>query len=402
MWELLEQDSNIALEASAHTVAPGARIHTKEQNIWRMALTRIPGIGVVSMKKLITIFGEAAEVFRASRSALLSAGLSKESAQAILQFDAQDQLKAELQWLIRNGVRLLYFTDAEYPQRLISTAKAPPLLYYRGTADLNAKKIVAVVGTRNADEYGRQIARELIAQLRPADPLIISGLALGIDTAAHKAALENDLPTVGVLGHGFGKLYPAANAALSKAMVRQGGLLTSFAYHVTPERYNFPMRNTIVAGLCDALIVVQTRQEGGSMITVGLAQKFGKKIFAVPGRLSDSRSEGCNQLIRQGVAKLLCSGEQLAAELGWTWPEGGKGAQASLDFGADQRVEDTPEGRLLQVIREKENPDIDELVLCSRLDASAVAMLLLRLELRGAIVALPGKRYMPVSAARGN
>ncbi len=402
MWELLEQDSNIALEAGAHTATLGAgthpaafraRAHTKEQNIWRMALTRIPGIGAVSTKKLIAIFGEAAEVFRASRSALLSAGLSEASAQAILQFGAQDQLKAELQWLVRNSVRLLYFTDPEYPQRLLSIAEAPPLLYYRGTADLNAKKIVAVIGTRHADAYGIQMAKELVAQLRPAAPLIISGLAYGIDAAAHKAALESDLPTVGVLGHGFGKLYPAANTALSKKMVGQGGLLTSFAYHVTPERYNFPIRNVVVAGLCDALVVVQTSLKGGSLLTVGNARKFGKKIFAVPGRLSDERSEGCNRLIQQGFARLLSSGGQLAAEMGWTWPEDGKGAQASLNFETAEYLEDTPEGRLLRLIREKATPDIDELILCSHLDASVVALTLLRLELLGAVTVLPGKRY---------
>ena len=402
MWELLEQDSNIALEARAHTftseagthtAAFRARAHTKEQHIWRMALTRIPGIGAVSTKKLIAIFGEAAEVFRASRSALLSAGLSETSVQAILQFDAQDQLKTEYQWLVRNGVRLLYFTDPEYPQRLLSIAEAPPLLYYRGTADLNAKKIVAVVGTRTPDDYGIQMARELVAQLRPAAPLIISGLAYGIDAAAHRAALDSDLPTVGVLGHGFGKLYPAANTALSKEIVRQGGLLTSFAYHVTPERYNFPTRNAIVAGLCDALVVVQTSLKGGSLLTVGNARKFGKKIFAVPGRLSDERSVGCNRLIQQGIARLLSSGGQLAAEMGWTWPEGGKGAQASLDFETDEYAEDTPEGLLLRLIRGKETPDIDELIGCSHLDASVVALTLLQLELLGAITILPGKRY---------
>jgi DNA processing protein len=393
MREPVEGDSNIAFGARARTIGFGTRAYTEEQSIWRMALTRIPRIGVISAKKLIAVFGEAAEVFRASRSALLSAGLSEISIKAILEFDAQEQLKTELQWLIRNGVRLLYFTDPEYPQRLLSIGEAPPLLYYRGTADLNAKRIVAVIGTRSADDYGKKMTRQLIAQLQPAAPLIISGLAHGIDTAAHEAALENNLPTVGILGHGLGKLYPAKNKELSKKMVGQGGLLTSFAYDVTPERYNFPIRNAVVAGLCDVLVVVQTGLKGGSLLTVAHARRFGKKIFAVPGRLSDHRSEGCNRLIQLGIGQLLSSGGQLAAEMGWTWPEGGKGAQASLDFKAEQYAEDTPEGRLLRLIREKESPDIDELILCSDLDASAVALVLLRLELRGAITVLPGKRY---------
>jgi DNA processing protein len=401
MWLTVEQDSNVALEAPTHAEALRDSAHTPEQAIWRMALTRIPRIGVVTTKKLIAIFGDAAAIFRASRSALIAAGLSEESVQAILAFNAWEQLKAELQWLVRNDVRLLYFTDPEYPQRLLSIADAPPLLYYRGNADLNAKKIVAVIGTRTGDEYGKEMTKQLVAQLRPAAPLIISGLAYGIDAAAHKAALESGLPTVGVLGHGFGKLYPQANASLSAAMVGQGGLLTSFPYHITPERYNFPIRNAVVAGLCDALVVVQTGLKGGSLLTVGLARKFGKKIFAVPGRLSDSQSEGCNRLIQQGIAHLLSSGGQLAAELGWSWPVGGKGAQASLDFAAAQYGEDTPEGRILRLIREKENPDIDELILYSHLDSSAVALTLLQLELLGAITVLPGKKYRINMAACG-
>jgi DNA processing protein len=369
-----------------------------EQAVWRVALTRIPGIGVASTKKLIAIFGDAACVFRASGNALRSAGISLESVQAIQNFDTLEELKAELQWLSRNRIRLLYFTDPEYPQRLLSIGDAPPLLYYRGNADLNAQKIVAVVGTRSADNYGKQTARQLIAQLQLVSPLIISGLALGIDAAAHEAALESKLSTVGVLGHGLGTIYPSNHTTLSAKMARSGGLLTSFAYNVKTERFNFPIRNAVVAGLCDALVVVQTGLKGGSLITVGLAQKYHKKIFAVPGRLWDVRSEGCNRLIQQGTAHLLSSGEQLAAEMGWSWPAGGVGSQASLTFetveNGDGRSAVAGGSQLLQLIREKDCPDIDELVTCSHLDASAVALLLLQLELRGQVTVLPGKRYM--------
>lgn len=365
------------------------------QAVWQIALTRLPGIGDKSTKKLIRVFGDAASIFRASKNKLVSAGLPERAVQPILTFDP-GALKAELEWLRRNGIRLLFFTDRDYPQRLLLLPDAPPLLYYRGKADLNAQKILAVVGTRAASAYGRQMTTNLIRQLGPTGPLVISGLALGIDAAAHSAALANDLPTIGVLGHGLKSIYPPEHRSLAAAMVVKGGLLTSFPYHVTAERYQFPVRNKLVAGLCDALLVVETGLEGGGMLTVAEARRFGRKIFAVPGRSTDHQSAGCNALIRQGFATLISSGEELAAEMGWAWAAGHAGVQASLGFGQPAADGGAPETRLLQLIREKVTPDIDELVACSGLDASTVALTLLQLELSGSIGVLPGKRYQVI------
>lgn len=369
-----------------------------DRTIWRMALTRVPGIGVAYTKKLIAALGDAAGIFKASQKELQAAGLPERLARAVFEFDAWAELEAEAALLAAKGIRLIYFTDNDYPQRLLLIPDAPPLLYYRGKADLNAEKTVAVVGTRAANDYGKLATAQLIAQLRPVAPLIISGLAMGIDAAAHRAALHNDLPTVGVLAHGLATLYPPGNKRLSGEMVEKGGLLTSYAYSTKAERFAFPTRNRWVAGLCDSLIVVESGHEGGSMVTVGHARSLGKPIFAVPGRLGDLRSQGCNRLIQQGVARLISSGEQLAAEMGWMWPEGGTGAQAAMSFEPAEASSasagpDTPENRLVRLIQEKGNPDIDALILCSGLDASIVALELLRLELRGAITVLPGKRY---------
>jgi DNA processing protein len=385
MW--LEDADDIAISGATDTPV-------KEQTIWRMALTRIPGIGVAYTKKMIAAFGDAAGTFKASQKQLQAAGLPEKPARAIVEFDAWARLEAEAEVLAANGIRILYFRDPDYPQRLLQVSDAPPLLYYRGNADLNAKRVVAVVGTRHANDYGKKVTAQLIAQLRPSAPLVISGLAIGIDAAAHGAALGSELATVGVLGHGLATIYPPDNRQLSEDMVERGGLLTSYAYSEKAERFNFPTRNRVVAGLCDALVVVETALKGGSMITIGHARSLGKNIFAVPGRLGDHRSQGCNRLIQQGVARLLSSGEQLAAEMGWTWPSEGKGVQTTLAFGPAGA--DTPEDRLLQLIRIKENPGIDELILCSGLDASVVALGLLQLELRGAITVLPGKRYASI------
>ncbi|HWB91405.1 MAG TPA: DNA-processing protein DprA [Puia sp.] len=370
-----------------------------DQLLYRLALTRLPGIGPVQTKKLIRYFGNAGDIFCASRSSLLAAGLSARAAESIRIFDDHDKLAGELALLQQNSIRLLFFTDAEYPRRLLAIEDAPPLLYFQGKVDLNAQKIVSIIGTRSSDDYGRHITEQLIKELASSGVVVISGLAAGIDTAAHKAALNNALPTVAVLGQGLGTaIYPYENAGLSQQMLKQGGLLTSFEFHEAAAPYNFPARNQLVAGLCDALLVVQTKLEGGSMLTVGYAKKYKKTIFAVPGRPTDKKSQGCNWLIRQREAHLLASGEQLAATMGWAWPQGGTGVQALLSFEppADRQEHENgdKEERLLQLIDDKDSPGIDELATCSGLDASTVALLLLRLELRGSVIALPGKRFM--------
>lgn len=410
MWREEEDDITITTPGTQRSSGQ-LQSSSGEQTIRRMALTRIHGIGIGYTKKLIAVFGDTAGIFKASQQQLQAAGLPEAPARAIVEFDGWEPLKAEAALLAAKGIRLLYFMDPDYPQRLLSLSDAPPILYYRGKADLNAKRIVAVVGTRSATDYGRRMTALLAAQLRPVAPLIISGLAMGIDAAAHKAAVDNGLPTVGVLAHGLSTIYPRENTRLSGEMLEKGGLLTSYTFGEKAERYNFPTRNRLVAGMCDALIVAETPLEGGSMLTVGHARSLGKPIFAVPGRLGDFRSQGCNRLIQQGVARLVSSGEQLAAEMGWMWPAAGAGVQAAMSFesagasfqsaGACFETARTgcPEDRLVRLIREKENPDIDELILCSGLDASVVALALLQLELRGAIAVLPGKRYTTTCAA---
>src|SRR6201996_730471 len=304
----------------------------EKECLYRLALSRIPGIGIAQTKKLTAIFGNTENILGASRPALLSAGLPDTAAGAILDFRGQKQLEDELKRLEREHIRLLYFTDPDYPQRFLSLPDIPPILFYRGNASLNAKKIVAVIGTRAADEYGKRVTAQLLGQMVQPDLLVISGLATGIDTAAHSVALAQGLETVGILGHGLGHLYPPENRLLAQAMIKQGGLLTSFERDVKPERYHFPARNRLVAGLCDVLLVVQTGRKGGSLLTVEYARKMGRPVFAVPGRLGDNRNAGCNHLIREGTATLLTSGEQVSAAMGWQWPSNGAGTQSALDF----------------------------------------------------------------------
>lgn len=365
----------------------------EEETLYRIALTRIKTIGPAYTKKLIGIFGDASSVFRAKEHSLKQVGIRPDAAAAIAGFSGRAGLEAELLLLEEKGIRVLFFTDKDYPNRLRKLSDAPPLLFYKGNADLNAEKIVAVVGTRIPSDYGREVTAQLIRQLARPGLLIISGLALGIDTAAHKAALHHRLQTVGVLGHGFGRLYPPENRALAAEMLQHGGLLTSLPYSAKPLAHHFPDRNLIVAALCDAVLVVETARKGGSLSTVEEALRYHRKVFAVPGRIMDGRSTGCNWLIRQNKAILLTSGEQLPAALGWSWPEGGMGEQVELRLSSAGADPVKPGDNLLELLKQQDSLTIDELAARTGLPPSSLALQLVRLELKGRISALPGKRY---------
>ena len=202
-------------------------------------------------------------------------------------------------------IQPLFIADKNYPQRLLRCYDAPTLLYYRGNADLNATKIISIIGTRNNTDYGKQVTEKLVTDLQEQNILIVSGLAFGIDAIAHKAALNNGLPTIGVLAHGLDSIYPSQHKCLAKDMLQQGGLLTEFRKETKPDKHNFPRRNRIVAGMADATIVVETAIKGGSIITAELAHNYNRDVFAIPGKITDSKSAGCNYLVKNVVYILL-------------------------------------------------------------------------------------------------
>ena len=217
----------------------------------------------------------------------------------------------------RYGIRALSILDADYPQRLLSAYDAPVLLFYKGNADLNPPRMVSIVGTRRNSDYGKQITEKIIQDLAAYDVLIVSGLAFGIDAIAHKSALKQDLSTVAVLAHGLASLYPPEHSQLSKQMLKQGGLITEYISHVKAEKHHFPIRNRIVAGISDCTIVTETAVKGGSMITADLANGYFKEVFALPGRITDLKSAGCNWLIRNNQAILLENVQDLVKIMGW-------------------------------------------------------------------------------------
>jgi DNA processing protein len=362
--------------------------------LYQLALSRIPGIGPAHARKLIRHFGEAKPIFQATKP-LLKKVCGAGRADAIVQFDEFQDVEKEQSFLEKYAMRSLFITDKDYPQRLLGCEKAPILLFYKGNADLNSSKIISVVGTRSPTEYGQKAATMLIKELASSGMLIISGLAYGIDAIAHQSALDNGLPTVGILGHGLDQIYPQQNAPLARQMVHRGGLLTQFNIGSSPESYNFPMRNKLVAAMSDALIVIETASRGGSMLTVDNALEFNKKVFAFPGRINDPKSSGCNALIRSGKAHLLTGAQQLMEDMKWVGPAKKPGAQQTGLFPAPSNELDLSEEekKVLYLLRERGGLSLDELVAESSLRCGPLSMALLNLELQGWIDSRPGKIY---------
>ncbi len=358
--------------------------------LYQVALTLVPHIGDVHAKALVTMYGDAQSIFKARKKDLEAIeGIGTVRAKSIKDFAAFDVCETELQFIEKYKITPLFITEENYPKRLLNCYDCPVLLYYRGNTDLNASKIVAVVGTRNHSEYGKNITEKIIAELKEQLIVVVSGLAFGIDTIAHKAALKNNLPTVGVMAHGLDRIYPPQNKTLAKQMTEQGGLLTHFISNTNPDKQNFPKRNRIVAGICDALIVVESGLKGGSLITAELANGYNKDVFAIPGRTTDTKSEGCNYLIKNNKAALInCAGD-LLDNMGWTIHK--KGTQKKQ---RELFIEFTPEEKIIvDLLQQKETMQVDELYFKSALSSSAMAQALLMLEMQGVIVNLPGKIY---------
>jgi DNA processing protein len=359
--------------------------------LYRIALTRIEKIGPILAKTLLAHCGSAESVFHTPRPVLETIeGVGSTLANNIRDPEVLRRAEAELTWIEAHGVRALFYLDDDYPERLRQLPGGPLLLYYRGTARLNARRTVAVVGTRRPSPEGLRQTEELIEQLAPYEPLILSGLAYGIDAAAHRAALAAGLPTVGVLGHGLSRIYPPQHRKLALEMSeRGGGLLTEFPSYARPDREHFPMRNRIVAGMSDAVVVVETARRGGSIITAQMANDFHRDVFAFPGRRRDPFTEGCNWLIKSHRAALVESGADLAYVLQWKATTPGEVSQARLfaDLSDAER-------RVVDVLKKHRELPVDELAYRASLPQEALPAVLLELECKGLIQALPGNRYL--------
>jgi len=281
----------------------------------------------------------------------------------------------------------LFFLDADYPRRLLQCDDGPMMLYYKGAANLNANRIVAIVGTRNITEYGKENCLQLVEDLKDDNVLIVSGLAYGVDTAAHKAAVKNGIPTVGVMGCGMQQIYPATNKKLANEMLEQGGVLTECMSGTQPDRENFPRRNRIIAGMADAVVVIESAMKGGSLITADLANSYSRDVFAYPGRVMDIYSQGCNYLIRTNRAHLMESVLNLRYVMRWD-SETKNEKQTALfrEFTDDEKL-------IMDCFGSSAVVSLDDIIVKSELPTTKIAAILLNLEFDGVLMAMPGKRY---------
>lgn len=357
---------------------------------YQIALTMVPNVGNVYAKLLVDRFGSAADVFKVKKKDLSGIdGFGLKRIGAILKFDFS-AVEKEMLFIEKHHIQPLFYKDPAYPQRLLHCYDSPVLLYFKGSVDLNFPRIIGIVGTRNQSNYGKNMCENIISGLKEVpDILVVSGLAFGIDTIAHRSALKNKLKTVGVLAHGLDRIYPAENKSTAKEMINNGGLLTEFQSETNPDKMNFPARNRIVAGLSDCVLVIESGKKGGSLITAELANGYNRDVFACPGRSTDPQSEGCNYLIKTNKAALITSAEDLVENMGWVENKKTvKKVQRELFI-------DLPddENAIIKILTEHGSMHIDELNLKSELSGSAVAKALLMLEMQGLVNVLPGRMY---------
>ena len=367
---------------------------SEEEQIYSIALTMVPGIGHIGAKHLIDGMGNAVDVFRLRKE--MPERIPEVSQRVIEALDCpQAVLRAEQEYefIRKNRISWLSFYAEAYPSRLRECEDAPVVLFFKGNADLNSLHILNMVGTRNATDYGTQICASFLRDLKALCPdvLVVSGLAYGIDIHAHREALANELPTVGVLAHGLDRIYPHVHRKTAVDMLEKGGLLTEFLSGTNPDRHNFISRNRIVAGMCDATIVIESAEKGGSLITAELAEGYHRDCFAFPGRMSDEYSKGCNRLIRDNKASLLLSAEDFVQAMGWNIPmtlSEKVSVQRSLFIELSEE-----EQKIVAILEKLGNLQINSLVVEADIPVNKMTALLFELEMKGVIRVLAGGMY---------
>jgi DNA processing protein len=371
---------------------------TNDTLFHELALTLLPGIGPQLTRQLMSYGGSAKNVLMMPPGKLRRIpGVGDATVKILTGKDREAAFRkaeADLKKAEKDGVEIIFYTSKRFPSRLKLIPDAPAILYYQGTADLNAPKTVALVGTRQATDYGREQTERIIKGLLPHRPLVVSGLAYGIDIMAHRAALQEGLDTVGVMATGLDIIYPAAHRKTAEKMREQGGLLTEFPFGTPPDRYNFPARNRIIAGLSDGTVVVEAAIKGGALITAELALSYDRDVLAVPGNLGSAASAGCNALIKNNKAALYAEPLDLEQLLNWdaALDQSGKFKRVTTHSAEDFTPDEFALITVLAAATGREM-QMDELAWKAQLAIHAVASLLLGLEFRGIIRALPGKKF---------
>lgn len=360
-----------------------------ESLMYQLALSQIPNIGSVLAKNLVGYCGGVEAVFAEKLSLLRKIpGIGDVHAKEVYYFNDFDALRKEIEFIEQHHIKTYFFTDKAYPYRLKQVHNAPVLLFQKGDTSLNEVRMLAIIGTRKASQHGKELTQQIVAELQAFQPTIVSGLAYGIDACAHKAAIDNNLSTISVFGHGLDRVYPSQNTNLAhKIIEHQGSWLTEFISGTIPDRENFPKRNRIVAGMVDAVLVVESPESGGSMITAQLAFDNDREVMAIPGRPSDSNSVGCHALIKSNKAQLVTSVEDIAKALNWDL-QTKKSPQIELPISLGPQ-----EQTIFDALKLYGMLDMDRLISRTQLSPSILAYKLLEMEMNHVVRCLPGKQY---------
>ena len=365
-----------------------------EQLKYLIALPLLPEVGLHTSRKLLEYFGSAEAVFLAKETDWLTVpNIRRETVKTVLSGRAAAIKRAEQEaaFIEKHGISTFALTDEDYPYRLRECPDAPLLLYGKGRFRLNEGRFLAVVGTRMPSERGKDICRQIVTDLaeRVPDLTIVSGLAYGIDVTAHKAAISSDIPTLIIPGHGVDRIYPAVHRKVAVEALTKGGILTEYMTGTEPDRQNFVARNRIIAGLCDATLVVESRKKGGSLITADMANGYSRDVFAVPGRPDDEASRGCNNLIKQQKAALVENADDIIGFMQWESRSKPPAVQTELfeELTAEEEA-------LLDMLRgEPDGMHVNLLVMQTARPYSEISSTLLMMEMRGLVRPLPGGLY---------
>lgn len=360
--------------------------------IYQIGLTLVKGIGTVTAKQIIDTLGDVSLLFT-EKARLLEKipGISRKVISEINKPEVLRRAEKEVHFIEKNKINPLFITDDNYPHRFKECVDAPPILYFRGNTLLNTEKIISIVGTRHATAYGKEITQQLMHDVAKTYPntVIVSGLAYGIDICAHKAAIKENLPTVAVLAHGLDRVYPAVHRNTAIEMLENGGLLTDFMSETNPDRQNFVKRNRIIAGISDCTIIIESASKGGALITANIADSYNKDVFAFPGQVTHTYSQGCNWLIKHKKAALVSDAEDIFREMCWDKEKQQKPSiqrKILLDLNPEEQ-------RVVEVLKRTENTQLNNLCIELNLPISRLSPLLFGLEMNGVVRCMPGGIY---------
>jgi len=357
-----------------------------------LALLKIEGVGDIIAKKLINHCGSAEKIFKTKASILSSIdGIGQVLIKKLKDKSVFNLAETELRFVRDNTINCLFYQEENYPNRLKHCIDGPVLLFASGNINWNNKKIISIVGTREVTSYGTEFCKKLIEDLAPLNPIIVSGFAYGVDIIAHKAALEHNLQTIGVVAHGLNQVYPKSHKKYVAKMEEQGGFLSEFWSTSNPEKENFVKRNRIVAGMSEATIVIESAEKGGSLITANLANDYNRDVFAVPGRTSDKFSQGCNNLIKTQRANMLTSAADLIYMLNWEIEkpiQNDRVVQKQLFITLDD-----DEQKIYDYLQLHGKAELDRIALECDFPVFKISSALMNMELKGVIRPLPGKQF---------